>query len=437
MRYVISKGLTTDKNPVLSSCHVELLNLGCPQVYTTNYDDLIESTYHRLQVPADVIVLPKNVATAMGKRTQVIKFHGDLRHDNTLVLTESSYYGRLDFESPMDLKFRSDLLGKSVLFVGYSFGDINIRVIWFKLMKLMKDIPMEDRPLSYIVRFEPNPVLQLLYEDVGIKTIVLDPNSKANTNEKKGILLAEFLFELATRASSADEFIPGTHETLFLSKYAIDVCRNSIRESKRSVKFPSVSQRFRINPQLGNRRIPKDLRQDLEDCLKEAADPETHRMHGRFVGMALKYLSTFSSNQSVSELLIQSLVSRDARQTIEESAVPWDTIWAGQISEEVAYSILKRFEKEISYHEDDGFQADEDIAFYVDLARRIQLGFIISKPSSDLISKAAELIKRVAIIYSAVATYTPGKDGPPTVETIIEQIGTREGEPEFEDDPPI
>ena len=62
----------------------------------------------------------------------------------------------------MDLKIRADLLGRSVLFMGYSFRDINIRVIWFKLMEMMKDIPEEDRQPSYLVRLEPNPVLEVL-----------------------------------------------------------------------------------------------------------------------------------------------------------------------------------------------------------------------------------------------------------------------------------
>ena len=177
IRHVISRQLDPAADPLSSGAHIELVNLGAPQIYTTNYDDLIERTFRLLHQPVEVIALPKHVATALGAKTQVIKYHGDLRHEATLVLTESSYYARLDFESPMDLKFRSDLLGRSVLFVGYSFRDINIRVIWFKLMRMMKDIRTEDRPTSYIVRFSPNAVLEKLYDEVGIKSIILDPES--------------------------------------------------------------------------------------------------------------------------------------------------------------------------------------------------------------------------------------------------------------------
>lgn len=162
----MTNALTASSSVVSSTPHVELLNLGAPQVYTTNFDDLIERTYRELHQPMEVVALSRDVATAAGKHTEVVKYYGDLRYDNTLVLTESSYYTRLDFESPMDLKFRSDLLGKSVLFIGYGFSDINIRVIWFKLMQMMRDVPKEDRSPSYIVRLEPNPVLEALFADV-------------------------------------------------------------------------------------------------------------------------------------------------------------------------------------------------------------------------------------------------------------------------------
>src|SRR5205085_5246238 len=139
----------------------------------TNVDYLVETTFRELRLPYDTVALPKQVALARDQKTQIVKYHGDLRHEATLVLTESSYYSRLDFESPMDLKFRSDLLGRSVLFMGYSFSDINIRIIWFKLMEMMRDVPEADRPSSCIVRFERNPVLEELYQGVGIKTLCL------------------------------------------------------------------------------------------------------------------------------------------------------------------------------------------------------------------------------------------------------------------------
>jgi hypothetical protein len=91
----------------------------------------------------------------------------------------------------------------------------------------MKDIPSADRPSSYIIRFEPNPVLQLLYEDVGIKSIFLDPEKKANTAQQKNALFDAFLHELAT-ATSHEDRIPGQEIPLFVSSYLL---RRIIEES--------------------------------------------------------------------------------------------------------------------------------------------------------------------------------------------------------------
>ena len=66
-------------------------------------------------------------------KTQIIKFHGDFDDDSSLVLTESSFFIALDFESPLDIKLRSDSLEKSLLFIGYSLSDINIRYMLYKL----------------------------------------------------------------------------------------------------------------------------------------------------------------------------------------------------------------------------------------------------------------------------------------------------------------
>src|SRR5580658_6011382 len=41
IRHVVSRCLQNVKSPLQSGAHVELLNLGAPQIYTTNYDDLI------------------------------------------------------------------------------------------------------------------------------------------------------------------------------------------------------------------------------------------------------------------------------------------------------------------------------------------------------------------------------------------------------------
>lgn len=207
IRHRISSILRTP-NPFVSSAHIDLTNLRLPLVYTTNFDELIESTYQMLGIPIDICCNARDLALARTGRTQIVKFHGDLQYDDTLVLTESSFNSRLDLESPLDLKFRGDVLGRSLLFIGYGFGDINIRVIWFKLARLMQSVPSDDRPPSFIVRVNLNPVLEALDRAAGLTTIVLDPEARATSAEERQRLLEQFMVRLtfaAEKTSKTDE----------------------------------------------------------------------------------------------------------------------------------------------------------------------------------------------------------------------------------------
>lgn len=195
IRHQMTSALRTPE-PFVSSAHVDLANLHLPVIYTTNFDELVEATYGSLGIRADVCCNVRDLMLARASHPQLVKFHGDLRYDETLVLTESSFQSRLDFESPLDLKFRGDILGRSLLFVGYGFADINIRALWYKLSKLMASVPTDERPPSFIVRLAPNPILAALDGAVGLTTITLDPEGRADSPLKRQRLLEKFMLEL-------------------------------------------------------------------------------------------------------------------------------------------------------------------------------------------------------------------------------------------------
>jgi len=100
---------------------------------------------------------------------QIVKFHGSLEVDESLVLTESDYYKRLEFVTPIDIKLRADSLGKSLLFIGYSFSNFNIRYLWFKLRRMIYEVDPRDNPDSYILLFDPDHVTSVLLKKHGYK----------------------------------------------------------------------------------------------------------------------------------------------------------------------------------------------------------------------------------------------------------------------------
>lgn len=199
VRHQLSLQLRTPER-FTSSAHIDLVNLRMPVIYTTNFDELIEVTHTKLGVDCEIVATARDLAVSRGNRRRVVKFHGDLRYEDTLVLTESSFFARLGFESPLDLLFRGDLLGKSVLFIGYGMNDINVRAMWFKLNQLMRDVPPLDRPASYIVRVSPNPFVEALDRAVGLTTITLDPRGEASGSTERQRLLEQFMLDLSFAA---------------------------------------------------------------------------------------------------------------------------------------------------------------------------------------------------------------------------------------------
>jgi hypothetical protein len=155
-----------------SLVHRYLVGMHFPLIYTTNFDELIEKAFRHHGVEYCRIATLDDILCAGENVTQIVKFHGTLDHDETLIISESDYHSRLDMEGALDIKLRSDLLGKTVLFLGYSFRDLDIRYMWSKLFKVMK-----SNCKAYIVTVKQNFVFDAVYGRKGMKIICLDSDN--------------------------------------------------------------------------------------------------------------------------------------------------------------------------------------------------------------------------------------------------------------------
>ena len=155
-----------------SKVHELIAKANFPIIYTTNYDRWLENALDHYMKPYTKIASVADLTKIKEGSTQIVKFHGDFDDDKSIVLDETSYFERLEFETPLDIKLRSDVLGKSVLFIGYSLKDINIRLLFYKLSKLWKaDHRADAQPRSYIFSPRPNPVQEAILDQWGISMI--------------------------------------------------------------------------------------------------------------------------------------------------------------------------------------------------------------------------------------------------------------------------
>jgi hypothetical protein len=174
-----------DEQLARSTIHKELSRLGmCRMFYTTNYDDFIERTF-RLQgrifrtiaVEADIAAPSLNP-----DECEIVKFHGDLDHPDKMVLSESQYEKRLRLDSEMDYRLRSDMLGKVLLFLGYSFRDWNVSYIFRLINDIFRGLPASATGRrGFITVPDPSDFELQLFQARNIEVIPIDGRDQTNS----------------------------------------------------------------------------------------------------------------------------------------------------------------------------------------------------------------------------------------------------------------
>jgi hypothetical protein len=167
-------------NDALATAHLLVLSLDCGVVFTTNQDNLYELASARYKRPHRVVITIKDIADAEPGERLYIKFHGDPSIPESLVFTTRSYEQRMHGpENFLDIRLRSDLLGKGLLFIGYSMQDENLR----ELIRQIKRAYHGGTPDSYLIAFDYQPEMEQLTDEFGIRILnprTLVPGSQSN-----------------------------------------------------------------------------------------------------------------------------------------------------------------------------------------------------------------------------------------------------------------
>lgn len=149
----------------------------CRTMYTTNYDDFLERA----------LVLKGKSVTSISREEDllqefnmldghsIVKFHGDLKHPETMVLSEEDYDKRMRFDAVQDHRLQSDVLGRAILFIGYSFSDYNVSYLFRKVQQANGPLPeSQDEYRAYIILPAPSDFEDRLFRARRIKVIRTD-----------------------------------------------------------------------------------------------------------------------------------------------------------------------------------------------------------------------------------------------------------------------
>lgn len=153
---------------VPNQLHRSILSLNPCHIITTNYDDLIEQELQNEFMQYDVVREDKDITHIVCPNT-LVKMHGDFSKDN-IVLTEKDYY---DYGTNFPLikaYVQSLFASKLVLFVGFSFADMNLRMILNELQNILS----ENMQRAYLLSCqEPDYITRQYYEKKGINILYL------------------------------------------------------------------------------------------------------------------------------------------------------------------------------------------------------------------------------------------------------------------------
>lgn len=169
-------------NPI----HDAILDLHPAYIITTNYDDLLEQSFSKRYEQYSVIRADEDLPSCNSNKL-LIKMHGDFEKGN-IVLAEQDYY---DYSRnfPLVRSYVMSLFAsKVILFVGFSFDDINLKYI---LRNLQVILQKKMQPV-YLLTADDMKYEQLKYlENKGINPLCMTTQMINEAEESLSMSLGE------------------------------------------------------------------------------------------------------------------------------------------------------------------------------------------------------------------------------------------------------
>ena len=162
--------------------HRVIMDMEPAHIITTNYDNLLEKAIQERFVHYDVIKQDKDIPYEQYPHT-LIKMHGDFDSDN-IVLCEEDYFNYSRKFPLIKAVVKSLFASNLVLFVGFSFNDINLKYI----LRELQDILAEDMPRIYFLTDqEQKPMYDQYYTHKHVQVINFSQEQITEIEKEYGV----------------------------------------------------------------------------------------------------------------------------------------------------------------------------------------------------------------------------------------------------------
>jgi hypothetical protein len=228
---VLKKYFPEDIAP--SSLHNTILKINPRVIITTNWDSIIENAIEQEGYLYDTICTDKDLVNSTSQN-KFIKIHGDFKNHN-IVFKEDDYlnYSR-DFPL-IENYIKSVFSTHTVLFLGYSYNDTNLKHIMKWIQSHSSSVP----PM-YLVNSKTNKPQESYLKNHGITTLVLDsgsyPVDEIQHLEKRSALTQSFLTSIihdnsAMYANDEQEVINFIYDRIKHLKQQNSISHNQIKRA--------------------------------------------------------------------------------------------------------------------------------------------------------------------------------------------------------------
>ncbi|RXR16316.1 hypothetical protein EQG63_11895 [Flavobacterium amnicola] len=225
---------TTDKKGNIN--HQVLSRLDIDTFWTTNYDQLIESTLRENGKIVDIKIVKEHFARYIKKKNAVVyKMHGDKDSPHEAVLTKDDYDYYNTKRELFSTALRGDLLSRKFLFIGFSFDDPNLDFILSRIKILLEEHTpnhycffKEIKESDYTGKTPDQNHEDFLYDEIKQKLKIADLRrygiNAIMVNEYSEI--TEILLEIEKRIKRKNIFISGAAHDY--APYTEDEAKNFI-----------------------------------------------------------------------------------------------------------------------------------------------------------------------------------------------------------------
>lgn len=165
------------------TAHQALAKILFETICTTNFDFLIEQTLTEQKIPQSTIVSEERLSISTKEQTKVIKLHGDFNHPSRMVITENDYDNFVDKNKVLSTYISNLFITKTLLFVGYSLDDTDIRTLWSVIGSRLGRLQTN----AYAVMVDATPLEISRFARRNVKVINIKGNKSNYSN-----LLTEF-----------------------------------------------------------------------------------------------------------------------------------------------------------------------------------------------------------------------------------------------------